>query len=84
MYDTVHVGRLATSMEWFVKRQKPKVLATVGDTDPEAPSAVYIPRGSSVEKMRPIAEAPRHLHKGGLYHHPGQVFEQFRTTTDNR
>jgi hypothetical protein len=54
-YDDVHARRLAVSTEWFVDHHRDAVLQARGLTDAET-LLEFIPRGSSHQEMRPVAE----------------------------
>jgi hypothetical protein len=55
-YNEVHDARLEVSTEWFVDHHRDAVLRALGETDVEALLEEFIPRGSSDQEMRPVAE----------------------------
>jgi hypothetical protein len=55
-YDDVHARRLAVSTEWFVDHHRDAVLQARGLIDIETLLEDFIPRGSSLQEMRPVAE----------------------------
>lgn len=59
-YDDVHAERLEVSIEWFVDHHKEELLTQLLEqkdaADVESLLDDFIPRGSSLEEMRPVAE----------------------------
>jgi hypothetical protein len=55
-YDEVHADRVAVSTKWFVDHHKDQLLEARGRADIESLLEDFIPRGSSYQEMRPVAE----------------------------
>jgi hypothetical protein len=55
-YDEVHADRLALSSEWFVNHHQDQLLEARGSADVESLLEEFIPRGSSYQEMRQVAE----------------------------